>query len=66
MNLSEIKQAIEKGHKVFWKNPNYLVIKNFDQYLIKCLANGYCIGLTWMDGKTLNGNEKDFYQEVEK
>jgi hypothetical protein len=25
------------------------------------MPNDYTIGLTWLDGVTLNGDEKDFY-----
>lgn len=61
MNLQQIKTAIEQGKKVHWSNSLYQVIKDKkDQYLIVC-TNGYCIGLTWQDGITLNGKEQDFY-----
>jgi hypothetical protein len=63
MRLEQIKAAIEAGKKVFWKNNGYEVIKDsIGQYLIKCV-NGSCIGLTWTDGKTMNGNEEDFYSD---
>jgi hypothetical protein len=62
MNLQEIKQAISEGKKVHWSNELYEVIKDkIGQYLIRCTSNGHCIGLTWQDGKTMNGKEKDFY-----
>ena len=63
MNLNEIKQAIKDGKKVYWSNTLYEVKKwkDEDKYDIICNANGYCIGLTWQDGKTLNGKEKDFF-----
>ena len=64
MKLTEIKQAIQEGKKVFWANTNYEVIKdNIGQYLIKCRLNGRCIGLTWLDNSTMNGEEKDFFCE---
>lgn len=60
MNLQEIKQAIEEGKKVYWSNLSYEVIKdNIGQYLIK--SGSHCIGLTWADEVTLNGEEKDFF-----
>ena len=63
MNLQEIKQAIEAGKKVYWSNTSYEVIKDkIGQYLIKC-TNGSAIGLTWQDGTTMNGKEKDFFTE---
>ena len=62
MNLEQIKQAIADGKKVFWASLSYEVIKDSkNQYLIKCGQNGHCIGLTWADDKTLNGEEKDFF-----
>ncbi len=30
-------------------------------YLIRSLATGHCISLLQSDGKTLNGNEDEFY-----
>lgn len=61
MNLQEIKEAIDKGKTVHWGNDSYTVIKDrIGQYLIKHV-NGHCIGLTWSDNVTLNGNESDFY-----
>jgi plasmid maintenance system killer protein len=61
MTLQEIKQAIAEGKTVHWSNELYTVIKDSkDQYLIKC-NNDYCIGLTWQDETTMNGEEQDFY-----
>lgn len=61
MTLQQIKDAIENGNKVIWKQDNYEVIKDsIGQYLIKCKSNDSCIGLTWKDGVTMNGEEKDF------
>ena len=62
MKLQEIKQAIEEGKTVCCQNDAYRVIKDSkNQYLIKCVLNNYCIGLTWADDVTLNGKEEDFY-----
>ena len=62
MNLEEIKQAINNGFKVYWKQRNYVVIKDsIGQYLICCVSNNHCIGLTWQDGVTMNESESDFY-----
>lgn len=60
MTLTEIKQAIAEGKKVYWSNLSYEVVKGKEDYLIKCL-NGSAIGLTWADGTTLNGKEEDFF-----
>ena len=61
LSLSEIEIAIYNGYKVYWKNTNYQVIKDkIGQYLIKCLSNSYCVGLTRSDG-TLIEDPKDFF-----
>lgn len=62
MKAEEIKKAVDEGKTVHWSHEGYSVIKdNLGQYLIYCSINGYCIGLTWRDGVTLNGKEQDFY-----
>ena len=61
MTLQEIKTAVEEGKKVYWKNGSYQVIKDkIGQWLIKH-SGGHCIGLTWQDEITMNGEEKDFF-----
>ena len=60
MTLEEIKKAISEGKKVHWSNRLYKVTNpTGDEYLIVC-TNGSVIGLTWKDGVTMNGEEKDF------
>jgi hypothetical protein len=67
VNLAEIKEAVLSGKVVHWKNGAYRVI--FDPtrgsvvagFLIECVLNGDCIGLTWTNGVTMNGEEKDFF-----
>lgn len=62
MTLEQIKAAIAEGKKVHWSNRAYEVIKDsLGQYLIICRLNDHAIGLTWRDGITLNGKEKDFF-----
>lgn len=62
MNAKQIKKAIELGERVYWSNLAYEVIKdNIGQWLIKCNLNDHCMGLTWQDGTTLNGDEADFF-----
>lgn len=62
MNLEQIKQAIADGKKVYWASALYEVIKNSrGEYNIICKSNNHSIGLTWADGKTLNGKESDFF-----
>ena len=66
MNIDDIKTALYNGHKVYWKNYYYEVIKDKnDQYLIISEDNDSCIGLHSKSG-VLNGKEEDFYigQEV--
>jgi len=75
MKLEEIKEAVNSGKKVCWKQPNYVVEKTtgesldpetlqhipYEDYDIVCRSNDHRIGLTWTDGLTLNGKEEDFY-----
>jgi hypothetical protein len=61
MTLIEIKQAISDGKTVHWANKGYTVIKDVNgQYLIN-YDNKDFIGLTWLDGVTLNGRESEFF-----
>jgi hypothetical protein len=53
-------KAVDAGKKVYWSNKGYQVVKAKGDYMIKA-ANGHMIGLTWEDGKTLNGKEADFF-----
>lgn len=70
MTTQQIKQAVNNGKTVYWKSPIYKVIKDTNnEYLIKCDINNHCIGLTWMDGETLNGKEDEFFmaqKEIEQ
>ena len=62
MTLQEIKAAELAGKKVYWSNDAYEVVHdNKDQWLIVCSLNGYTIGLTWLNGVSMNGNESEFY-----
>lgn len=63
MDLKQIKQAVCEGKIVHWASEVYIVINpnGGDQWLIKCVLNDSCIGLTWLDGITLNGKEEEFY-----
>jgi hypothetical protein len=63
MKLDQIKNAVDSGLVVHWSNDGYQVIKGHE-YLIGWDIGGRqenYIGLTWADGKTLNGKEDDFY-----
>lgn len=60
MTLQEIKAAVNQGKNVYWKNKAYKVVKgDFNQYLI--VHEHSVIGLTWLDGVTMNAPEKDFF-----
>ena len=63
MTLQEIKAAVMAGHTVHWANTAYIVkyAPAIDEFLIYCLLNGTCIGLTWQDGTTMNGREDQFF-----
>jgi hypothetical protein len=64
MTLQEIKQAIADGSNVYWSNTGYRVLRAVNgNYNIICTSNDHCIGLTWLDGVTLNGKEIDFFIE---
>ena len=63
MTLDHIKNCVDAGKTVHWKNSGYTVIKDRrGAYWIRH-HNGNCIGLTWVDGVTLNGEEADFFVE---
>jgi hypothetical protein len=61
MTLEQIKKALSEGKKVFWSNENYEVISSLSQYWIRSKSNDHYIGLTHKDGKTLNGEENEFF-----
>ena len=62
MNIQEIKTSVESGLVVHWATEAYRVIKTGGgRWLIKCDINGHCIGLTWTDGVTMNGDENQFF-----
>ena len=62
MNLQEIKKAVLNGQVVNWSNGSYRVVfDSLGQWLIECTLNGHCIGLTHMNGITMNGDENEFY-----
>lgn len=61
MTIAEIKHAIDNGKVVQWASPTYRVIKDIKgQYLITCLLNCFCWGLTNQAGTRLNGDPAEF------
>jgi hypothetical protein len=64
MTVQQIKDAVLQGNKVFYGHKGYEVVTDkHNQWFIRYIPNGHCIGLTWTDGTTLNGDENDFYIE---
>jgi hypothetical protein len=69
MTLQEIKNAVESGKTVHWATKAYTVLKDqlrdgTHQWLIAYLhgtANANYVGLTCMDGTTVNGRPEQFF-----
>lgn len=61
MTLEEIKAAVLAGHTVCHNNPAYEVRHQNGDFDIVCTLNGYTIGLTWIDGVTMNGKPEEFF-----
>lgn len=60
-SAQDIRNAVNAGKTVYWKWTRYKVIKDkMGQWFIQDNYNGTCIGLTWTDGITLNGEVEDF------
>ena len=65
MTLEQIKTAIDNNQTVHWVNNGYTVKRskqgcNQGSYYIQHTSGNY-IGLTWLDGVTLNGKPEEFY-----
>ena len=63
MQLAEIKAAVMAGKTVHWANEAYVVVyaPRINEFLIKCLLNDTCTGLTWQDEVTMNGRPNQFF-----
>jgi hypothetical protein len=61
VNVEEIVEAVDAGKTVHWSSVNYVVENSAAGYMILSKTNNHRIGLTWMDGVTLNGKEEEFY-----
>jgi hypothetical protein len=62
MSLEAIKAAVSAGRTVHYQSRLYVVEHDsVGQWLIRCTANDSCIGLTWRDGVTLNGDPWHFF-----
>ncbi len=62
MNIEQVKEAIAQGKTVCVGSEAYQVkqAKN-GLYNIVCKYNSNCVGLTWLDGKTLNCKESELF-----
>lgn len=59
--IEDIKNAVDAGCAVHWRNLGYLATKDsLGQYLITFERNGSTIGLTDRSGSQLNGQLDDF------
>lgn len=61
MDLAQIKKAVDSGKIVHWSNKGYKVVKDKRGNYDIVHTNGNTIGLTHKDGKTLNGEPKEFF-----
>lgn len=66
MTLEEIKAAVRAGDMVYWVNRAYQVKCHVfpdgrEQWHLVCNLNDYTIGLTHLDGVTMNGKEEEFF-----
>jgi len=62
MTLDQIKTAVLAGKTVHWQNKGYIVqVANDNQWHILFTPNNHYIGLTWLDGVTMNGKPEQFY-----
>lgn len=61
MTLDEIKSAVLAGKVVCWSNSGYQVkVDKVGNWSIVHHSGGL-IGLTWMDGVTINGKPDEFF-----
>ena len=60
MNLEQIRAAQKHGLTVHWANEGYTVHDNSIVWAFGT-PKANSIGLTWSDGKTMNGQEDDFF-----
>ncbi len=62
MTLPEIVSAVNQGKNVYYSSLRYKVIYDHTKgYFIKCNSTNHLIGLTWENGRTLNGHEQNFF-----
>lgn len=62
MTLEEIKQAVLVGKVVHWKTRAYEVRPGCEgQFNVVCIDNNSTVGLTHIDGATMEEDPEDFY-----
>ena len=62
MNEQARQKKIDGERTVHWASCSYRVIKSkWGEFMILCDLNDSCVGLTWKDEVTMNGEEKQFY-----
>ena len=62
MTLEQIKAAVESGKSVYYKSLSYQVKKSKSgRFDIVCEFNDFRMGLTWSNGRTVNGKPEDFF-----
>lgn len=64
MYVQEIKEAVNRGETVHWASRAYIVKRagQSQTYNVVCTQNGSAIGLTHLDGVTLNGAPVQFFR----
>ena len=67
--ITQVKIAVEAGHKVCWKTDDYVVgVDLFGQWHITYRPwslNPNTVGLFWADGVTSDYSPEDFYSPEE-
>lgn len=67
-SLADIQTAYNDGHKVCWKTPDYVVVRDmFGEWHIVYRPhsrNPNSVGLFWADGVTSDYKPEDFYVEA--
>jgi hypothetical protein len=62
-SMRDVKDAVDAGKRVCWKQSNYVVEKDAGGYIVRCTNNDHCVGLYWLDGVTTDYKPADFYIE---
>jgi len=60
-NFDEIKEKIGKGIKLYWKQDNYIIYNDDNQYIMRCTNNDNVVGLFHINGIDSEYDPKDIY-----